>query len=82
YFCLLQPNGKLLPRFLTVAHAESKAPENIVSGNEKVDRPRLPDAELFFKQDKQQPLEIFNQRLRNVVFQAKLGTVLEQAQRV
>ena len=82
YFCLLDANGKLLPRFITVANVESKAPENIVSGNEKVVRPRLTDAEFFFKQDKKQPLESFNERLRNVVFQAQLGTVFEKAQRV
>jgi glycyl-tRNA synthetase beta chain len=82
YFCLLDANGKLLPRFITVANVESKDPAQIVSGNEKVVRPRLTDAEFFFKQDQRQPLEQFNQRLANVVFQAQLGTVLEKAQRV
>ena len=82
YFCLLDANGKLLPRFITVANVESKDPAQIVSGNEKVVRPRLTDAEFFFKQDQKQPLEHFNQRLANVVFQAQLGTVLEKAQRV
>jgi len=82
YFCLLDANGKLLPRFITVANIESKAPEHIVSGNEKVVRPRLTDAEFFFKQDQKQPLEAFNARLKNVVFQAQLGTVYEKAERV
>ena len=82
YFCLLDANGKLLPRFVTVANVESKAPEHIVSGNEKVVRPRLTDAEFFFKQDKKQPLETFNERLKNVVFQAQLGTVYDKAERV
>lgn len=82
YFCLLDANGKLLPRFITVANVESKAPEQIISGNEKVVRPRLTDAEFFFKQDQKQPLEAFNDRLKNVVFQAQLGTVYEKAERV
>ncbi|WP_160285383.1 glycine--tRNA ligase subunit beta [Pseudomonas sp. QL9] len=82
YFCLLDANGKLLPRFITVANVQSKAPEHIVSGNEKVVRPRLTDAEFFFKQDQKQPLEQFNERLKNVVFQAQLGTVFDKAQRV
>ncbi|MBB4861813.1 glycyl-tRNA synthetase beta chain [Pseudomonas nitritireducens] len=82
YFCLLDANGKLLPRFITVANVESKAPEQIISGNEKVVRPRLTDAEFFFKQDQKQPLEAFNARLKNVVFQAQLGTVYEKAERV
>ncbi|WAC46137.1 glycine--tRNA ligase subunit beta [Pseudomonas sp. SL4(2022)] len=82
YFCLLDGNGKLLPRFITVANVESKDPAQIISGNEKVVRPRLTDAEFFFKQDKKQKLETFNQRLANVVFQAQLGSVYDKAQRV
>jgi glycyl-tRNA synthetase beta chain len=82
YFCLLDANGKLLPRFITVANIESKDPQQIISGNEKVVRPRLTDAEFFFKQDKKQKLESFNQRLANVVFQAQLGSVYDKAQRV
>ncbi|MEB0039127.1 MULTISPECIES: glycine--tRNA ligase subunit beta [unclassified Pseudomonas] len=82
YFCLLDSEGKLLPRFITVANIESKDPAQIVSGNEKVVRPRLTDAEFFFKQDKKQKLETFNQRLQNVVFQAQLGSVFDKAERV
>ena len=82
YFCLLDSEGKLLPRFITVANVESRDPKQIVEGNEKVVRPRLTDAEFFFKQDKKQPLETFNERLKNVVFQAQLGTVYDKAERV
>ncbi|MCQ4286398.1 glycine--tRNA ligase subunit beta [Pseudomonas stutzeri] len=82
YFCLLDVNGKLLPRFITVANIESKDPAQIVAGNEKVVRPRLTDAEFFFKQDKKQKLESFNERLKNVIFQAQLGTVYDKAVRV
>ncbi|KZX64125.1 glycine--tRNA ligase subunit beta [Stutzerimonas sp. R40042] len=82
YFCLLDANGKLLPRFITVANIESKDPAQIVAGNEKVVRPRLTDAEFFFKQDKKQKLDSFNDRLKNVVFQAQLGTVYDKAERV
>ncbi|MFK8331267.1 glycine--tRNA ligase subunit beta [Pseudomonas sp. BJa5] len=82
YFCLLDTDGKLLPRFITVANVESRDPKQIVEGNEKVVRPRLTDAEFFFKQDKKQPLESFNERLQNVVFQAQLGSVFDKAERV
>jgi len=82
YFCLLDANGKLLPRFITVANIESKDPAQIVAGNEKVVRPRLTDAEFFFKQDKKQPLVTRNERLANVVFQAQLGSVYDKAKRV
>ncbi|MBP7229412.1 MAG: glycine--tRNA ligase subunit beta [Moraxellaceae bacterium] len=82
YFCLLDSNGKLLPRFITVANIESTNPEYIIAGNEKVVRPRLTDAEFFFKQDKKNPLETRNERLKTVVFQAQLGSVYEKAVRV
>ncbi len=82
YFCLLDANQKLLPRFITVANLESTQPEFIVEGNEKVVRPRLNDAEFFFKQDKKNTLESHNQRLQNVVFQAELGSVYDKAARV
>lgn len=82
YFCLLDVDGKLLPRFITVANTESKDPQQIIAGNEKVVRPRLTDAEFFFKQDKKQKLEDFNLRLQNVVFQEKLGSVYDKAVRV
>lgn len=82
YFCLVDGNGKLLPRFITVANIESKDPAQIVSGNEKVVRPRLTDAEFFFKQDKKHALADNNQRLANVVFQAQLGSVFNKAERV
>ena len=82
YFCLLDAEGKLLPRFITVANIESTDPAQIIAGNEKVVRPRLTDAEFFFKQDKKQKLETFNERLKNVVFQAQLGSVFDKAERV
>ena len=82
YFCLLDADGKLLPRFITVANIESTDPQQNIAGNEKVVRPRLTDAEFFFKQDKKQKLEDFNLRLQNVVFQEKLGSVYDKAVRV
>ena len=82
YFCLLDLDGKLLPRFITVANLESTRPDYIVMGNEKVVRPRLSDAEFFFQQDKKHALEANNERLRQVVFQAELGTVYDKASRV
>lgn len=82
YFCLLDHNAKLLPRFITVANIDSPHPEFIVAGNEKVVRPRLTDAEFFFNQDKKSKLETRNERLKTVVFQAQLGTVYEKVARV
>ncbi|MES3039752.1 MAG: glycine--tRNA ligase subunit beta [Pseudomonadota bacterium] len=82
YFCLIDAAGQLMARFITVANIESSAPEKIVAGNEKVVRPRLTDAEFFFNQDKKITLAERNERLKNVVFQAQLGTVYAKAERV
>lgn len=82
YFCLLDSNDKLLPRFITVANIDSKDPQQIIEGNEKVVRPRLNDAEFFYQQDRKHPLEHYNERLKNVVFQNELGSVFDKAVRV
>jgi len=82
YFCLLDEQGRLLPRFIAVANIESKDPLQIIEGNEKVVRPRLADAEFFFNQDRKYPLEAFSQRLAHVVFQAKLGSLQEKSARL
>lgn len=82
YFCLVDAQGQLMARFITVANIASSAPEKIVAGNEKVVRPRLTDAEFFFNQDKKITLAERNERLKSVVFQAQLGTVYAKAERV
>lgn len=82
YFCLVDADGHLMARFITVANIESSAPEKIIAGNEKVVRPRLTDAEFFFNQDKKITLAERNERLKNVVFQAQLGTVYAKVERV
>ncbi|REH40104.1 glycyl-tRNA synthetase beta chain [Paraperlucidibaca baekdonensis] len=82
YFCLVDANDQLMARFITVANIDSSDPEKIISGNEKVVRPRLTDAEFFFSQDKKITLAQRNERLKQIVFQAQLGTVYEKAQRV
>jgi len=82
YFCLLDDEGKLLPRFIAVANLESKDAAQIIEGNEKVVRPRLADAEFFFHQDQKYPLQDFNARLAQVVFQAQLGSLQDKAARL
>lgn len=82
YFCLVNTAGQLMARFITVANIDSPSPEKIVAGNEKVVRPRLTDAEFFFNQDKKITLAERNERLKQVVFQAQLGTVHAKAERV
>ena len=75
-------SGSLLPAFITVANIESKQPEQVVSGNERVIRPRLSDAAFFFANDKQTSLISRQDRLGSVVFQHHLGSLLDKTHRV
>jgi len=82
YFHLVGEQGELKPNFITVANIESRDPAQVVAGNERVIRPRLSDAAFFFETDKKTRLEERVARLESVVFQQKLGTLLEKTQRV
>ncbi|MEO8443773.1 MAG: glycine--tRNA ligase subunit beta [Gammaproteobacteria bacterium] len=82
YFPVCDANGQLLPRFVTTANLESRDPDQVRQGNERVILPRLSDAAFFWDQDRQVPLANRVERLGTVVFQQGLGSVLERAQRV
>ncbi|MDX1695612.1 MAG: glycine--tRNA ligase subunit beta [Ketobacteraceae bacterium] len=82
YFPVLDADGKILPHFITVSNIESQDPKKVISGNERVIRPRLSDARFFFETDKKKTLEQHNEPLEKVVFEAQLGTVYEKAERV
>ena len=82
YFCLTDKAGKLQPYFIFITNIESKDPNQIIEGNEKVVRPRLSDAEFFFLQDQKQPLFALTESLKTRVFQDKLGTIWEKSERI
>lgn len=82
YFPLLDQNGKLLNKFIFVANIASKDPQQIISGNEKVVRPRLSDAQFFFNTDRKQKLEQRLDSLKTVLFQQQLGTLAEKSERI
>ncbi len=82
YFPLFDQAGKLLPTFLIVSNMQLADPRHIVSGNERVVRPRLEDARFFYRQDRRQRLEERVPQLAKVVFHHKLGTQLERVQRL
>ncbi len=82
YFHALDADGKLMPYFITLANIESKDPQQVIEGNEKVIRPRLADAAFFFETDKKQPLEARIDKLKSIVFQQQLGTVYDKSQRI
>jgi len=81
-FALRDRAGTLLPHFITVANIASTRPQQVILGNEKVMRARLSDAVFFFKQDKKHPLSSHIAATGQVVFQAKLGSLLDKALRV
>ena len=82
FFHLLDQNGKLQAKFITISNIESKNPQSVVSGNERVIRPRLADAKFFWNQDRKQPLDDFLPQLKTVVFQQKLGTLFDKVERL
>lgn len=82
YFPLLTADGQLMPVFAFVTNIESKDPQQIISGNERVIRPRLADAEFFFETDKKQSLESRLDSLDSVLFQKQLGSLRDKAQRI
>jgi glycyl-tRNA synthetase beta chain len=82
YFHVVDDKGELLPHFITVANIESTDPAQVVSGNERVIRPRLSDADFFFSSDKKIPLADRVDQLKSIVFQQKLGTLFDKSQRL
>ncbi|MBN7769918.1 glycine--tRNA ligase subunit beta [Marinobacter daepoensis] len=82
YFHVVDQNHQMLPLFITVANLESKDPSQVVSGNEKVIRPRLSDAAFFYETDRRSKLEDRIESLKPIVFQDKLGSIYDKSVRV
>jgi glycyl-tRNA synthetase beta chain len=82
YFPVMDEDGNLLPYFIAIANLDSKDPQQIKAGNERVIRPRLADAAFFWNQDRKQPLEKHIDGLRSMVYQKRLGTLFDKQERV
>ncbi|HEX4971841.1 MAG TPA: glycine--tRNA ligase subunit beta [Steroidobacteraceae bacterium] len=82
YFPVRDAQGKLRNEFIAVANIESRAPEKVRDGNERVVRPRLADAAFFWDTDRRERLEGRRAMLKNVTFQAKLGSLHDKSERV
>ena len=82
YFALTDQQGKLRNRFLIVSNIQTDKPEAIISGNERVVRPRLSDARFFFQQDQKRPLASRVADLEKVVYHNQLGNQLDRTKRV
>ncbi len=81
YFPVEGKDGDLLPAFITVANLESKDPDQVRDGNERVIRPRLADAAFFWDSDRRKPLTSRQEMLRDVVYQRGLGSLFDKSTR-
>lgn len=82
YFPIYDQSGKLLPHFIFVSNINPADQSAVIQGNEKVVRPRLSDAEFFFKTDLKQRLVDNLPRLKTVLFQQQLGTLFDKTERI
>lgn len=82
YFPVVSADKKLLPHFVTISNIVSQEPKRVAHGNERVLRARLSDAAFFFETDKKESLMSRLERLKGIVFQAKLGTLYEKVERI
>ncbi|MDX2412950.1 MAG: glycine--tRNA ligase subunit beta, partial [Woeseiaceae bacterium] len=81
YFAVADKSGKLLPHFITVANIESKDPDQVRDGNERVIRPRLADAAFFWDSDRRMGLAARQEALREVIYQRGLGSLGDKGER-
>ncbi len=81
YFPIADDSGALLPSFVTVANLESKEPDKVRDGNERVIRPRLADAAFFWDSDRRKALTTRREALRDVVYQRGLGSLYDKSSR-
>ncbi len=82
YFPILNSKGGLTNFFIITSNLNPKNQQKIIEGNEKVIRPRLADAEFFFKKDQEQSLSYFADKLTTITYHNKLGSQYDRAIRV
>lgn len=81
YFPVVDASGALLPKFITVANLESRDPDQVRDGNERVVKPRLADAAFFWDSDRRVTLASRRDALRDVVYQQGLGSLFDKSER-
>ncbi|MGB5304813.1 MAG: glycine--tRNA ligase subunit beta [Gammaproteobacteria bacterium] len=82
FFPVLDKDGGLTPNFITVANIESKDPQQVKTGNERVIRPRLEDASFFWNQDRKHTLHSRSEKLGAVTYQKQLGSLQDKQVRI
>ncbi|NIR29724.1 MAG: glycine--tRNA ligase subunit beta [Gammaproteobacteria bacterium] len=81
-FPVVDADGRLLAHFIAISNIESSNPDTVKTGNERVIRPRLEDAAFFYKSDLQSSLEDHLEKLKDVLFHERLGSLYDKSQRV
>ena len=81
YFVVRNENGKLLPYFVSVRNGNTEHLENVVKGNQKVLVARLEDAEFFWREDQRLVISDLDEKLKNVTFHEKIGSLAEHMER-
>ncbi|MFT5503579.1 MAG: glycyl-tRNA synthetase beta chain [Gammaproteobacteria bacterium] len=82
YFAVFNVDNELIPNFITISNIESRQPEMVAEGNQRVIRPRFADARFFYEKDQKQSLESRVGQLAKVVFQNKLGSIGDKSRRI
>lgn len=82
YFSVSSEEGRMLPRFVTIANTEVKDPEVVAHGNLRVLRARLEDARFFYREDQKRSLEAWHERLARVTYVEGLGSVADKVERI
>lgn len=82
YFPIMDQMQKLLPYFVMISNIQSRVPAEVLLGNERVLNARLSDAAFFYHTDQKESLAARLERLKGILFQAKLGSLYDRAQRL
>jgi glycyl-tRNA synthetase beta chain len=82
YFAVVNENDQLMPCFVAVNNTRIKDLDLVARGHERVLRARLSDAQFFYRADLQEKPDVWRERLRGVLFQAKLGSMYDKVERV
>jgi len=82
FFFVRSHDGKLLPNFISVRNGNADHLDNVARGNERVLTARLEDAKFFYEEDQQVTISEYVERLKNVTFHDKIGSMYEKMQRV
>jgi glycyl-tRNA synthetase len=78
----IQKNGELLAKFVIIRNGDDRQLDLVKEGNEHVVRARFADADFFVREDLKHKLEYFRPRLSTLIFQKKLGSMLDKSERI